>query len=230
MKTWKKNSPLPFRATRRLARLLWAVTLLCLPGIVAGCGERGGGPGAPARPGPAEPVPGIVTTHPEHIPPDTVACSPSLTGEGRATLASVSDPAAPRITISVPDGWTSTPGSGATALMLTGPNGMKATVTIAPTDLQPDRAFLAYTASLGGSMRHLNLLVTGVPFCGFSSQLLTGTLQGSSGPIEFADRVTHIWTNTKNYLVAIHLEGPAAVPGFRSAKSALMQDFAVVIP
>ncbi|WP_244603767.1 hypothetical protein [Mycobacterium attenuatum] len=171
-----------------------------------------------------------MTTHPEHIPPDTVACSPSLTGEGRATLAVVSDPAAPRITISVPDGWTSEPGAGDTALTLDGPNGMSATVTIAPTDRQPDGAFLAYTAALGGSMRRLNFSVIGVPFCGFSSQLLTGTLQGSSGPIEFADRIAHIWTNTKNYLVAIHLEGPAAVPGFRSAKSALMQNFAVAIP
>jgi len=221
---------LRFRETSRSAQLLRAAALLCLSGIVAGCGERGGGPGAPAHPDPAEPVSGIVTTHPEHVPPDTVACSPSLTGEGRATLASVSDPAAPRITISVPDGWTSTPGSGATALTLTGPNGMSASVTIAPTDRQPDSAFLAYTASLGGSMRRLNFLVAGVPFCGFSSQLLTGTLQGSSGPIEFADRIAHIWTNTKNYLVAVHLEGPAAVPGFRSAKSALMQNFAVLIP
>jgi hypothetical protein len=47
---------------------------------------------------------------------------------------------------------------------------------------------------------------------------------------EFADRITHIWTNTSQYLVAIHLEGPQDAAGFGAAKAALMQDFAVVIP
>nr|WP_262491175.1 hypothetical protein [Mycobacterium simiae] len=175
-------------------------------------------------------MPGIVATQPESIPPDTVACTPSLTGEGQATLASVSDPAAPRITMSVPEGWSSALGSGDTALTLNGPKGMSAKVSIVATNLRPDSAFLTYTANLGGSMRRLNFSVTGVPFCGYSSQLLTGTLQGTSGAIEFADRITHIWTNTKNYLVAIHLEGPAAVSGFRAAKAALMQNFAILIP
>lgn len=235
MKMWKKKPPLPFRATRCPARRLFAALgaagLVGLGGLVGGCGERGGGSGTlRSGPDPATPVPGIVETQPDRIPPDTVACTPSLTGEGQATLASVSDPAAPRITISVPDGWTSALGSGDTALILTGPKGMSAKVTITATDLQPDSAFLAYTANLGGSMRRLNFSITGVPFCGYSSQLLTGTLQGTSGAIEFADRITHIWTNTKKYLAAIHLEGPAAVPGFRPAKSALMQNFAIVIP
>ncbi len=53
---------------------------------------------------------------------------------------------------------------------------------------------------------------------------------GPPGTRAFADRITHIWTNTDKYLVATHLEGPADTPGFDAAKTALMQDFAVVIP
>ncbi len=235
MKTWKKNLHLPFRVTelsaRRLCGALGMAGLVCLSGVVGGCGQRTGGSTAPnSHPDPAEPVPGIVATRPEHIPPDTIACAPSLTGEGRATLASVSDAAAPRITISVPDGWSSAAGTGDTALTLTGPARMSATVTITPTDLQPDSAFSRYTASLGGSMPRLNFSVAGAPFCGFSSELLTGTLQGPSGGIDFADRITHIRTNTLQYLVAIHVEGPVAAAGFRAAKSTLTQNFAVVIP
>ena len=71
----------------------------------------------------------------------------------------------------------------------------------------------------------------GAKFCGYSSQKLTGTFLGPSGTLGFADRITHIWTNTDKYLVTIHMEGPAeAPPGFSAAKAALMQDFAVVIP
>jgi hypothetical protein len=48
--------------------------------------------------------------------------------------------------------------------------------------------------------------------------------------VAFADRITHIWTNTSNYLVTIRLAGPADAPGFDAARTALMHDFAVVIP
>jgi hypothetical protein len=107
---------------------------------------------------------------------------------------------------------------------------MSATVTITPTDLEPGGSFLRYTANLGGSMHRLKFSVAGAPFCGYSSQLLSMTVQGPSGAIDFADRITHIWTNTKRYLVAIHLEAPAGAAGFSAARSALMQEFAVVIP
>ena len=59
------------------------------------------------------------------------------------------------------------------------------------------------------------------------SQLLSGT---GPGAVDFAERITHIWTNTKAYLVAIQLAGPAAASGFGAAKSTVMQQFALVIP
>lgn len=176
------------------------------------------------------PVPGIAATQSENLAPETLVCPAAPDGDGPAAVAAVADPAAPRITISVPDGWSTAPGDGDTALTLTGPHAMSATVTITATELEPESAFLRHTAGVGGTAPRLKLSVTGAPFCGFSSEQLTGTLQGPSGGIDFADRVTHIWTNTKQYLVTIHLEGRSGSPGFSAAKSTLTQDFAVVIP
>jgi hypothetical protein len=186
---------------------------------------------APAIPGSVADVPGIETTLPDHIPPNALACYPPPTGTGNATVAAASDPAAPRITISVPDGWSSAAGTGDTALTLAGPDGMTGTVTMTDTRiLTPAAAFLRYAADLRASKPGVQFTVAPAQFCGYSSQKLTGTFQGPSGASAFADRITHIWTNTKAYLVAIHVEGPAGVAGFDAAKTALMQDFAVVIP
>jgi len=208
---------------------------------VTGCGKTDGGtpagppttttaPAASKAPAdPAEPVPGIATTLPDHIAPDALVCDPSP-GNGRPTPATVADPAAPRITIALPEGWSSVAGTGDTALTMTGPDRMSATATIAPTDLPPDGAFLRYTAAMGGSKARLTFSVAGAAFCGYSSQQLAMTIQGPSGRVDYADRVTHIWTNTKKYLVAIHLEGPAGAAGFSAARSTLMQQFTVVIP
>jgi hypothetical protein len=215
-----------------------AVGLVVLS-VAVGCDKTSSGSGAPAsttspaskRPAdPAEPVPGIETTQRESIGPNAALCVPTPTGGGRPTPAAVADPAAPRITVGVPDGWSSAAGSGDTALAMTGPAGMSATVTIAPTNVGPQQAFLRYTAGMGGTMTRQKFSVTGGQFCGYSSQLLTLTVQGPHGSVDFADRVTHVWTNTKSYLVAIHLEAPAGASGFKAAKSVLMQQFAVVIP
>jgi hypothetical protein len=212
-------------------------------GVAVGCEKTTGGiatqlggpalstsPSAPTQSDPAEPVPGIETTLPEHIPPNAFACFPEPTGIGVGTLGQVSDLAAPRITVAVPDGWTAEPGQGDLALTLSGPDGMTGTVTIAATTLDPAAAFADYTATLRRSKPDLKVDTAGAKFCGYSSQKLTGAFLGPPGTLDFADRITHIWTNTSKYLVTIHLEGPAGAPGFGAAKTALMQDFAVVIP
>jgi hypothetical protein len=167
---------------------------------------------------------------PDHIPPDAFACLPKHTGIGIGTVAQVSDAAAPRITVTRPDGWTGEPGQRDVALALAGPDGLTGTVTVAATKLDPAAAFADYSAVLARSKPDLNVDTVGAAFCGYSSQKLTGTYLGPPGTLDFADRLTHIWTNTANYLVTIHLEGPADAAGFEAAKTALMQDFAVVIP
>jgi hypothetical protein len=175
-------------------------------------------------------MPGIETTLPDHIPPNAFVCFPQPTGVGIGTVAQVADLAAPRITVTVPDGWTADPGQGDVALTLTGPDGLIGTVTIAATTLAPAAAFADYEATLQRSRPDLHMDIAGAKFCGYSSQKLTGRFLGPPGTLDFADRITHIWTNTNKYLVTIHLEGPADAPGFDPAKTALMQEFAVVIP
>jgi hypothetical protein len=195
-----------------------------------------GGPAASATgtqqptTGAGRPVPGIETTLPEHVPPNAFVCFPGPSDVGVGTVAQVSDPAAPRITLAVPDGWTSEPGQADVALSLGGPDGMSGEVTITVTARDPASAFADYAATLARSKPDLQVDTVGVAFCGYSSQKLIGTFHGPSGTLEFADRITHIWTNTGKFLVAIHLEGPEDAPGFGTAKTALMHDFAVVIP
>jgi hypothetical protein len=107
---------------------------------------------------------------------------------------------------------------------------MTGTVTIAATKLDPAAAFSEYADALARTKADLYVDTVGATFCGYSSQKLTGTFTGPGGAVAFADRITHIWTNTKNYLVTIHMEGPEDAAEFVPAKAALMQDFAVVIP
>ncbi len=176
------------------------------------------------------PAPGIETTVPDHIPPNAFLCFPGPAGVGIGTVAHVVAAAAPRLTVTLPDGWTGEPGNGDLALSLSGPDSMTGTVTIAATKLDPTAAFSEYADTLARSKPDLQVDTVGAKFCGYSSQKLTGTFTGASGVIVFADRLTHIWTNTNKYLVTIHMEGPEDAPGFVAAKAALMQDFAVVIP
>ncbi|MGO9156917.1 hypothetical protein [Mycobacterium sp.] len=90
-------------------------------GVVVGCEKTTGGSATPSSPtassttpasvsasvsgapqpssDPAEPVPGVVTTLPDHSPPNALACFPSPTGSGRLTVAGVPDRAAPRLTV-----------------------------------------------------------------------------------------------------------------------------------
>jgi hypothetical protein len=47
---------------------------------------------------------------------------------------------------------------------------------------------------------------------------------------EYQDRVVHIWTNSKNYLVAVHVEAASGTAGFDAAASTLTSDFNIVLP
>ncbi|UMB68671.1 hypothetical protein [Mycobacterium paraterrae] len=215
------------------AAAILAVALTGCARTVDGVGAWTGGSAAQARQprtGNFPPAPGIETTVPDHIPPNAFLCFPGPASGGIGTVAQVVAAAAPRITITLPDRWTSEQGHEDLALSLTGPDSMTGTVTIAATKLGPAAAFTAYTDNLAHSKPDLQVDIVGAKFCGYSSQKLTGTFGGSSGSVVFADRITHIWTNTGNYLVVVHMEGPEDAAGFASAKAALMQDFAVVIP
>ncbi len=222
---------LPFRATEALALCLLAAAAVGCEKTTAGTAVGGSASSTTSTTrlsDPAEPVPGVETTLPDHIPPNALVCFPPPTS-GTMTKASVADPVAPALTVPLPDGWSSTPGTGDVALTSTGPDGMSVRVTITRTDLDPAGAFLRYATELGTAKPGVKVTVTAAQFCGYSSQLLSGT-GGGSGANDFADRITHIWTNSQAYLVVVHLEGPGKAPGFESAKSTAMQQFAVIIP
>ncbi len=224
-----------FRATEATA--LGAAVPLCPSAGLVGCQKSTGGPargpGATASSAtraplsdPAEPVPGVEATRPERIPANALVRFPASSGKGSLATATVWDPVAPKLTVALPDGWDSSPGTGEVALTATGPDGMAARVTIRPTDLDPGGAFLRYATELRTATPGVKVNVEAAQFCGYSSQLLSGT----GAAAMFADRVTHIWTNTKAYLVVVHVQGPAGAPGFDAAKSTVTQQFAVVIP
>jgi hypothetical protein len=222
-----------FRAIERSVRRGCAVLgLACLAaGVVVGCDKTIAGTTGPTPSfDPAEPVPGIATTQPEHLPPAAVTCArPPATGAGQTT-AKVSDPVAPTLAVSLPDGWSSVGGAGDRALTLTGPDGMSGAVIIAATDLEPGGAFLKYAVDMRDSRPGVRFTVAAAQFCGYSGQQLTGTFQNPSGAFDFADRLAHIWTNSKKYLVAIQLRAPAGTARFDAAKSTLMQEFGVTVP
>ena len=220
----------------RCAALIAAVVAIALPGCVRNIGGvaawTGGSASQARQPGTTHGarVPGIETTVPDHIPPNAFLCFPGPATGGIGTVAQVVAADAPRITFTLPDGWTSEPGHEDLALSLSGPDSMTGTVTIAATKLDPAAAFAEYADTLARTKADLYVDAVGAKFCGYSSQKLTGTFTGPAGPVAFADRITHIWTNTKTYLVTIHMEGPEDSSEFVPAKAALMQDFAVVIP
>ena len=54
--------------------------------------------------------------------------------------------------------------------------------------------------------------------CGYSGQRLMGVLSGGAqGKQTYEDRIAHVWTNTKDYLVAIHVTAPQGSPAFDAA-------------
>ena len=238
---WKKNWRWPFRVTELLSKAVLGAAFVAVIAALSGCvrttdgvpawtGGTAQSAASPSTTGNSTPVPGVETTLLDHIPPNAFACFAETTGIGIGTVAQVSDPAAPRLTVTRPDGWTAEPGQRDVPLTLAGPDGLTGTVTIAVTKLDPAAAFADHAATLARSKPDLDVDTVGASFCGYSSQKLTGAYLGPPGTLDFADRITHIWTNTNNYLVTAHLEGAADAPGLDAAKTALMQDFAVVIP
>jgi hypothetical protein len=178
--------------------------------------------------GPA--APGIVPTSRAPIPADSVSCAQPVKPAVSA-VAQVSDPAAPQITVAVPDGWSVAPGTGDVGVRMQGPDGMFATVTIAQTKLEPAEAFTKYADQVMAVSAVSSVSVLPAELCGYSGQKLMGAWSDTpQQSVEFLDRIAHIWTNTNNYLVAIHVQAPAGTDGFDAASTVLIEDFAVGIP
>ena len=173
--------------------------------------------------------PGVLETTRQAVPPNAQVCGQDLSGQ--TAVAAVADPAAPRITVAVPDGWSAAPGSGDVGARFTGPDDMLAEISITATPLDPAAAFTRYSDDLMAKYPISTLSLLPADLCGYSGQKLMGTwADDPEESIEYQDRITHIWTNAKNYLVAIHVEAPSGATGFDAAASALTGDFSIVIP
>ncbi|RDH74244.1 hypothetical protein DVS77_32785 [Mycolicibacterium moriokaense] len=178
--------------------------------------------------GPA--APGIVTTTRTPIPAGQVSCAQPVKPAVSA-VAKVADPAAPTITVAVPDGWSVQPGSGDVGLRMQGPDGMFATVTIESTKLDPEAAFTDYADKLMAVSTVSSVSVLPAELCGYSGQKLMGAWSDTpQQSVEFLDRIAHIWTNADDYLVAIHVQAPAGTDGFDADSTVLIEDFAIGIP
>jgi hypothetical protein len=173
--------------------------------------------------------PGVLETTRVPIPPGAVVCRPEQPGP--TAVATVGDPAAPKITVRVPPGWSSTPGTGDVGALLSGPDDMVAEVTIAETPLDASAAFTRYGDDVMARYPISTLSLLPGDFCGFSGQKLMGTwARDPDEALEYQDRIAHVWTNTGNYLVAVHVEAPSGTAGFDAAASVLTDEFNIVIP
>jgi hypothetical protein len=174
--------------------------------------------------------PGVVPTTRTPVPAGSVTCTaPNPPPVG--VTAAIDDPVAPKITVALPDGWSTTKGKTDQGAVLDGPDGVSATVTIAKTKLDPAEAFEEYADDVMAVSSVSSVSVLPADLCGYSGQKLLGSWADSpQQAIKFGDRIAHIWTNSGNYLVAVHVEGPADAPGFDPMLSPLMDDFAISIP
>jgi hypothetical protein len=174
--------------------------------------------------------PGIVPTTRAPVPAGTTTCvNPDPPPVG--VTATVDDPAAPKITVALPAGWSTTSGSGIVGAKMQGPQGIWASVTIAKTKLGPAAAFEEYADDAMAASAVTSLSVLPADICGYSGQKIIGAWSDSpQQAVKFGDRIAHIWTNAGDYLVAVHVQGPVDAAGFDPMTSPLLGAFAIVIP
>lgn len=183
----------------------------------------------PAAPG-GHPDFGVLPTTTSVVPANTVTCGPSKKPPV-GMVAQVADAQAPVITVAVPTGWSMQGGTGDVGGKLTGPDGMSATIGIAPTTLEPVQAFEDYADKLMGESAVSSISVLPGELCDYSGQKLMGAWSDTpQNAMEFVDRVVHVWTDSRNYLVSVHTEAPTGTPGFDAAAETLTSDFEVRIP
>ncbi|KAA0079193.1 hypothetical protein CIW52_29720 [Mycolicibacterium sp. P9-64] len=174
--------------------------------------------------------PGVVPTIQVPVPVDAVTCA-APGKPGAVVTAAVSDPTAPKITVSVPPGWNSSPGSGDVGARMDGPDGMSATVTIAPSGLDPAKAFRDYTDQVMSQSPVSSVSILPGELCDYSGQKLMGAWSDTpQNSVQFVDRIVHVWTNTKNFLVSVHVQAPTGVDQLDAAGKLLTEDFEVRLP
>jgi hypothetical protein len=177
---------------------------------------------------------GVIETTRRPLEPMAQTCEPTGREPGSQQISFVQGarPDMPIVELLAPENWKFVPSPVDPTLNLTGPDGLSGTVTVAPTELEPTKAFDKYSDDAMAKAPIASLSVLPGELCGYSGQKLMGMWSGagSGGPVEYRDRIAHVWTNAASYLVAIHLEGPKGAPGFAAAEDLMMRDFGIEIP
>jgi hypothetical protein len=177
---------------------------------------------------PDYPTMGVTPTVREVVPPNALVCLPTPT-PGTPATAQIGDGSAPKIVIALPEGWAAAPAPA--GLSLTGPGGMSGAVEIRGTTLDAAAAFEKYSDDVSALAPISSVSVLPAENCGYSGQRLMGVLSGGAqGKQTYEDRIVHVWTNTGDYLVVIHVAAPQGSPAFEAATSTLTADFAITVP
>lgn len=215
--------------------------------IQSGSGQSGSGQSGsadstsltPATDIPESSEPGVLETTQQPIPANSTTCAPPTATPPTAapptathpTGAAIADPAAPRISMTLPDGWSTSPGADAVALRLIGPAQMTGDISIRSTPLDAAAAFSKFSDDAMAKYPISTVSILPAEICGYSGQKLMGTwADDPDRSLQYYDRIAHIWTNSKNYLVAIHVQAPSKTAGFEEAAAVITGDFGVVIP
>lgn len=179
----------------------------------------------PTRPPPDDPVPGVVPTPASPAAGGTV-CTPAALPPVR-TVAQVDDPAAPTATVAVPVGWSMSGGRGDVGAELAGPSDMRATVSITPTDADPETALRQYADQLTADSTITTLSVLPGEMCGLSGQTLLGILSDGTETVQYRDRIVHVPAGERDYLIAVHVTAPDDTDGFDEPAAVLTGDFEI---
>ena len=95
----------------------------------------------------------------------------------------------------------------------------------------PAAAFTEYADKVVAEAAVSSVSVLPAPLCDYSGQKLLGAWSDTpQNAVEFADRIVHVWTNTNDYLVAVHVQAPTGTAGFDRVSSLLTEDFEIGIP
>jgi hypothetical protein len=178
---------------------------------------------------------GVVETTRTPVERKARTCDPPApgteAGTQRVSFVQGASAGTPIVEIVAPDTWKFAVEQGSPVMAGTGPDGITGSLTVAPTDLGPAEAFDKYADDIAKKAPISAINLRPAELCGYSGQMLFGTLSGGPDePVDFSDRIAHIWTNNATYLVAIHMQAPKGAPGFEDAKRVLTGDFGVVIP
>jgi hypothetical protein len=205
--------------TRRRHRML--VSALVVAALAGGCTRTSDGTAVPVTGPGVQPTPGTPA------PAGAVVCAHPLR-PAAPLVVTTPDPSAPRITVAVPPGWAASGGAGESAARVDGPDDMWATVSISRSELDAAAAFDDYVDATMERSSVSSVNVLPAQLCGYSGQKLIGAWsENPQDAVEFADRIVHIPTAAGDYLVAVHVQGPAGAPGFESAAALLTGDFGI---